>query len=266
MVADSGTWHYGLVARWWAEFNLDGPEIEFFAGLVREHGEPALDVGCGTGRVLLPLLAAGLDVDGADVSGEMLELCRERAEREGLSPSLYEQPMHNLRLPRAYRTIFICGTFGIGGDHARDRLALRRACEQLEPGGVLAIDRLGGPRDEEWRRWAERAELDGPEPWPAEVDRRETADGTFLELRTRLAAVDAARRVTTREIRVRALDATGAPVAEEEYALRQSIYSKQQLLALLDKAGFVDVRAVDGYRLAEDASPIRVALGQRPEG
>ena len=21
------TWHYGLVARWWAEFNLDGPEI-----------------------------------------------------------------------------------------------------------------------------------------------------------------------------------------------------------------------------------------------
>jgi hypothetical protein len=22
------TWHYGLVARWWAEFNTDGPEIE----------------------------------------------------------------------------------------------------------------------------------------------------------------------------------------------------------------------------------------------
>jgi hypothetical protein len=24
------TWHYGLVAKWWAEFNEDGPEIEYF--------------------------------------------------------------------------------------------------------------------------------------------------------------------------------------------------------------------------------------------
>ncbi len=265
MVADSGTWHYGLVARWWAEFNLDGPEIEFFADLVREHGEPALDVGCGTGRVLLPLLAAGLDVDGADVSGDMLELCRDRAEREGLSPSLYEQPMHKLRLPRAYRIIFMCGTFGIGGDHARDRLALRRAREQLEPGGVLAIDRPDAA-DENWRRWAERAERDGPEPWPDVWDRRQAADGTFLELRSRRAAVDAAAGVLTREIRVRALDATGTPVAEEEYALRHSIYSERRLLALIEKAGFVDVHAIDGYRLEADAFPTRVVLGRRPEG
>ena len=26
--AAAQTWHYGLVSRWWAEFNLDGPEIE----------------------------------------------------------------------------------------------------------------------------------------------------------------------------------------------------------------------------------------------
>jgi hypothetical protein len=25
------TWHYGLVAEWWANFNTDGPEIEYFA-------------------------------------------------------------------------------------------------------------------------------------------------------------------------------------------------------------------------------------------
>ena len=24
------TWHYGLVAEWWAEFNHDGPEIDYF--------------------------------------------------------------------------------------------------------------------------------------------------------------------------------------------------------------------------------------------
>jgi SAM-dependent methyltransferase len=264
MASDSGTWHYGLVARWWAEFNLDGPEIEYFAGLVREHGQPALDVGCGTGRVLLPLLAAGLDVDGADVSRDMLALCRERAAREGLVPSLHEQPMHELRLQRTYRTAFMCGAFGIGGDHEHDRLALRRAFEHLEPGGVLAIDLPGARDDEEWRIWAERAEGNGPEPWPVEGDRRVASDGTLLELRSRRAAVDAAREVTTLEIRVSALDARGVLLAEEEYALQHSMYSERQLPALLEEAGFENVHGVDGYRLAAEVAPVRVVLGMRP--
>ena len=47
------TWHYGLVAEWWAEFVTEGQEIEYFQRFV-ERGQPALDVGCGTGRLLLP--------------------------------------------------------------------------------------------------------------------------------------------------------------------------------------------------------------------
>ena len=42
------TWHYGLIAEWWAEFATEGPEIEYFRTFV-EHGQPALDAGCGTG-------------------------------------------------------------------------------------------------------------------------------------------------------------------------------------------------------------------------
>jgi len=86
------TWHHGLVAKWWSEFNHDGPEIAYFQGFIENGGEPALDLGCGTGRLLLPYLRAGLDVDGCDVSADMLALCSEEATREGLSPTLYEQP------------------------------------------------------------------------------------------------------------------------------------------------------------------------------
>jgi SAM-dependent methyltransferase len=92
------TWHYGLVARWWAEFNEDGPEIAYFQKYV-ERGQPALDVACGTGRLLIPYLRAGLDVDGCDVSRDMIALCREKAEREGLSPTLFVQAMHELKPP-----------------------------------------------------------------------------------------------------------------------------------------------------------------------
>ena len=64
------TWHYGVTARWWAEFNTDGPEIDYFRRYA-EAGQPALDLACGTGRLLIPYLRDGLDVDGCDVSADM---------------------------------------------------------------------------------------------------------------------------------------------------------------------------------------------------
>ena len=64
------TWHHGLMARWWAEFASGGPEIDFFRRYV-EAGQPALDLACGTGRLLVPFVEAGLDVDGVDVSADM---------------------------------------------------------------------------------------------------------------------------------------------------------------------------------------------------
>src|SRR4051794_20889568 len=107
------TWHYGLVAKWWAEFNEGGPEVDYFRRHV-ERGQPALDVACGTGRLLVPFLKAGLDVDGCDVSPDMIALCREKAELAGVSATVFVQPMSELDPPRRYRTIFVCGGFGLG--------------------------------------------------------------------------------------------------------------------------------------------------------
>ena len=68
-------------------------------------GEPALDVGCGTGRLVLDYLQQGIECDGVDNSPEMLALCREKARVLHVSPNLYQQPMQDLGLPRRYRTI-----------------------------------------------------------------------------------------------------------------------------------------------------------------
>src|SRR2546421_11189438 len=137
------TWHHGLVAKWWAEFNEDGPEIAYFQKYV-ERGQPALDVACGTGRLLIPYLRAGLDVDGCDVSPDMVARCREKAERDGLSPTLWAQPMHELDPPRKYKTIYVCGAFGLGSTREQDAQALRRFRDCLEPGGTLLLD-IEGP-------------------------------------------------------------------------------------------------------------------------
>ena len=54
-------WHYGLVTRDWAEFLTEGgEEADYFKKIIETSGQPALDVGCGSGRLLVPLLQAGL--------------------------------------------------------------------------------------------------------------------------------------------------------------------------------------------------------------
>jgi SAM-dependent methyltransferase len=227
--AAAQTWHYGLVSRWWAEFNIDGPEIEWFRPFV-EAGQPALDAGCGTGRLLIPYLHAGLDVDGSDISADMLERVRERCSREGLAePNLYAQALHELDLPRRYRTIICCGGFGIGGRRDHDAQGLRRMYEHLEHGGTLVLDKELLP-----------AKPIQPTPWRDTGARRALADGSELELRSRTAAFDARSRTVTLEIRA-LLWRDGELVAEEEGSLKETFYSTDELQLLLERAGFVDI-------------------------
>jgi SAM-dependent methyltransferase len=254
MTETSQVWHYGLVARWWAEFNTDGPEIQFFKALVQRFGQPALDVACGAGRLLIPFLRAGLDVDGCDISPDMLDFCRQRARREGLSPRLYNQSMHELALPRKYRTIVVCGAFGLGGSRQHDQEALNRFFRHLVPGGALLLDTYLPYKDaDEWRYWI-REEREGlPEPWPASGTRRRAENGEEIELTNRLAALDPLEQVVTREIRA-TLWRDGQIVRQEEYKLFERLYFRSELLAMLALAGFRDIQVLGDYT-EKNASP-----------
>jgi len=241
MAEEAQTWHYGLIARWWAEFKNDGPEIEYFQGVIERYGEPALDVGCGTGRLLVPYMRAGLDVDGCDVSADMLALCREKAEREGLAPRLYRQAMHELDLPRRYRTIFLCGSFGLGGDRALAQKGLQRFYYCLEPGGVLALDHYlpYGDKDQ-WQYWLPENRSRLPEAWPPPGERRPASDGSEIEIHSRLLSLDPLDQVITLQMHAEQWR-DGTLVAQEEYTLKGSEYFKNEIVMMLERAGFRDI-------------------------
>jgi len=57
-------------------------DVAFFVEAARESGGPVLEVGCGTGRVLIPTARAGLEITGLDLSQHMLEVCRARLKTE----------------------------------------------------------------------------------------------------------------------------------------------------------------------------------------
>ncbi len=133
--------HYtGLVAttyRYLRSVTFDPAPYERF---VRRVGEPALELGCGDGDPLLDLVAAGLDVDGLDSSADMLERCRQAAERRGLDVTLHLAGMEDMDLGRRYRSIYLAGaTFNLLVDDAAAGAALGRIAAHLEPEGVALV-------------------------------------------------------------------------------------------------------------------------------
>lgn len=245
----TGTWHHGIVATWWDEFNRGGPEIELFRRFV-EAGQPALDAGCGAGRLLIPFLQEGLDVDGCDVSEDMLARCRARAEHAGLAPSLYAQALHELDLPRSYRTIVVCGAFGLGSTRALDQEALRRLHDHLEPGGKLVLDNEVPYSDPgQWSCWTKEGRRELPRPFrePEASRRRRASDGFEYELRSRLVELDPLEQTVAYEmLATRWRD--GVLVAEERHLLRMTLYFTNELALMLERAGFRDLELRAGYR------------------
>src|SRR4030042_4406723 len=57
-------------------------DVNFFVEAARERGGPVLEIGCGTGRVLIPTARAGIEILGPDASPAMLTVCREKLARE----------------------------------------------------------------------------------------------------------------------------------------------------------------------------------------
>jgi SAM-dependent methyltransferase len=60
------------------------PDIGFYVEAARKCGGPVLELGCGTGRILIPTARAGIDISGLDASERMLAVCRAKLDREPL--------------------------------------------------------------------------------------------------------------------------------------------------------------------------------------
>jgi len=247
MTDDTLVWHYGLMAERWAEFDNDAPEAPFFLQEIEKFGQPVLDLACGTGRVLLPLLRAGIDIDGCDISGDMLQHCHRKVSAEGFSPRLYRQPMQAMQLPRKYKTVYICGSFGLAGSRKNDLETLRRCYEHLENGGALLFNvdaEYAFPKTCELWLSTKRQFL--PEPWPVQPNRQTAADGSEYLDWFRLVDIDPLEQTFTRQVRLQKW-VSGELIGSEEYTLRGEMYFKNEVLLMLKTVGFHEVTVHGDY-------------------
>jgi len=247
MTDEPVVWHYGLMAERWAESITDTPELPFFEKAIARFGQPVLDLACGTGRLLLPLLRAGIEVDGCDISGDMLQHCRNKATAEGFSPNLYEQPMHAFEIPRKYKTIYICGSFGLAGSRENDLATLRHCYLHLEGGGALLLNiQAEYTFPEAWKLWLRENRQNLPQAWPEEGSRRMAPDGSENIAYFRRVDFDPLEQSYTTEVRLEKWSG-GDMVASEEYTLRGNMYFKNELMLMLQAAGFREIMVQGDY-------------------
>ena len=74
--------YYGLMVKYWNLIRGDTSNWEdrfFFLDVIRKYGQPVLDIGCAAGRLLIDYLSQGIDIDGVDISPEMIAICRQNA-------------------------------------------------------------------------------------------------------------------------------------------------------------------------------------------
>jgi SAM-dependent methyltransferase len=114
---------------------------DFYMALAREAKGPVLDVACGTGRILLPCLEAGVDIEGLDLFEPMLKTLRTKAAALRLSPKLHKADMCDFLLPRRFALIMIPFNAFIHNMTQEAQIScLTRCREHLLPSGSLVFD------------------------------------------------------------------------------------------------------------------------------
>ena len=115
--------------------------LDFYVALARAANGPVLDIACGTGRILLPCLQTGVDIEGLDLYEPMLRTLRAKAAALGLSPGLHQADMSDFSLPRRYALIMIPFNAFIHNMTQEAQIGCLQLCrEHLLPGGSLTFD------------------------------------------------------------------------------------------------------------------------------
>ena len=231
-------WHgwddYAPIYDWENARTVGRRDVPFWRALAVEAGGPALELGCGTGRIACPVAA---DVDrlvGIDRSAPMLARLRRRRSRRGLG-----QRLHLIRgdirfLPFAPGSFqLVMAPYGVLQSLLRDRdlrETLRAVRTVLRPGGRFAIDLV--PDLKNWREYEQRVSMRG----------RRRGSQTQVTL-VETVRQDPDRRLTHFDQEF--IERRGWRSTTHRFSLSFRTLSVRQMSARLRRAGFA-VRSVAG--------------------
>ncbi len=145
----------------------DPGDLDLYLALARRAGGPILELAAGSGRLAVPLSAAGHDVTGVDIDPAMLARARTRAAASTATRGrleLIEADILGLSLPSmgSFAMAFIAlNSLLLLGTRDHQRAALRVIADHLAPGGLAVVD-VWLPDAEDLGRFDGRVMLEYP--------------------------------------------------------------------------------------------------------
>lgn len=82
-------------------------DISFYQYFIENNNGPALEIGSGTGRLLIKYLNLNLNVSGIEPSKKMINICNLKAEKFNLHQTIHEQALENLNINEKFKTIYM---------------------------------------------------------------------------------------------------------------------------------------------------------------
>jgi len=224
--------HYDVAYGWWTA------DIPFYVELAKGANGPVLEVACGTGRVHLPLLQAGVDADGFDLHPGFLDVLRLKAAASGIEPRVTQADMRDFTLPRRYALIAIPFRAFLHNLTIEDELRTLRCCrEHLEPGGRLVLD-LFHPTFERL--------IEPNGQWRHEMDFTHPRSGVPLALWS-CSTRDRVNQTQRADMELRELGAGGAVLARHPHRVDLRWIYKGEMELLLCAAGFSRCEVAGGF-------------------
>ncbi len=227
-------------------------DVDFYLERAQGAKGPVLELGCGTGRVLIPLARSGVEIVGLDLSSAMLGICVERLAREQESvrsrTHLMRADMRSFNLGRHFPKVFIPFRAFQHLVETREQLdCLACIHEHLNPGGELVLD-LFNPSI---TRLAAAIE---PEVYMEEPP-FEMPDGRIVVRGHRIIATDPVRQVNQAEIKY-AIDHPDGRKEELIHNFEMRYLFRYEAEHLLARAGFVVDEVFGAYDGSEFGSKL----------
>lgn len=214
--------------------SADGDELQLYQELFSKE-ELILEPMCGSGRLLIPLLQLGYDVEGFDNSTHMLESCKQRAKELDLNPILYQDTIDNFSPNKQCQGVIIpLGSFQLLYPREKAYEGLEKFHRWLTPGGKLVVD-LFVP----WEAMYEHGEVD--------ASTRDVKLPTGESIRIN-------NHTTTNKFEQHMLSKTRYTkysgekvIAEENEQMDILWYYPYEMKLMLEKYGFKDIRKIKRF-------------------
>ena len=238
----------GLEAELYDDFWKDEVEGDaFFFDLLHARGGRALEAACGTGRILIPLKKAGLDVVGIDSSQVMLDICRRKAAAAGLAVELHCCRMEELQLNQQFTTICV-PAFSFQLVYPLDIAdrALRGFAGHLEAGGQLLLS-IFVPSLEPGE--------EGEGLWHLRKEAIRESDGARIAC-LQSNTFDARHRTLHVKNRYEVYDYYGVLEQSESGEMLIQWHAPNELAARMHAAGFEDVTIIGDEQPDEDGNAV----------